>query len=136
MTIIGYTTGTYDMFHSGHVKILESMKKLCDVIIVGVTTDELCSQQKNKTPVINLQNRMTVLKSCRHVDIVVPHHGETKLDAWNKYKFDILFIGSDYIGKEEYTLFEKQKPNINVIYLPYSPEISSTQIRNVVCSSV
>ena len=129
MKIIGYTTGTFDMFHFGHVNLLKTAKALCDVLIVGVTSDKLCKTQKGKKTVMNEQERIDVLSACKYVDCVVIHNDETKEIAQERYKFDILFIGDDWFRKDEYSNFEKKFPNIKVVYIPYTNTISSTCIR-------
>ena len=65
---IGYTTGVYDMFHIGHLNILRRAKEQCEMLIVGVTTDELCYKRKQKYPIINEQERMAIVEAIRYVD--------------------------------------------------------------------
>ena len=68
---IGYTTGVFDMFHVGHLNILQRAKEQCEYLIVGVTTDELCFQRKNKYPIINQEERKAIVKAIRYVDEVI-----------------------------------------------------------------
>ena len=78
--VIGYTTGVYDLFHIGHLNILEKAKSMCDYLIVGVSTDELVQKEKNKTPVIPFSERVEIVKSIRYVDKVVPQETKNKKD--------------------------------------------------------
>ena len=79
---IGYTTGTYDLFHDGHVEFLKNAKSLCDRLVVGVTNDELGFQEKGKRPILNLNQRMKIVGACRYVDLVVEHNNVLIL-SWN-----------------------------------------------------
>lgn len=69
---IGYTTGVYDMFHVGHLNIIEKAKEQCEYLIVGVTTDKLCFERKGKMLIINQSDRMRIVSAIRYVDQVVP----------------------------------------------------------------
>ncbi|MBO5007463.1 MAG: adenylyltransferase/cytidyltransferase family protein [Clostridia bacterium] len=127
---IGYTTGVFDMFHIGHLNILRRAKEQCDYLIVGVSTDELVQKNKNKTPVIPLEQRMEIVKAIRYVDEVVIQPDKDKFGAWQKYKFDKMFVGSDWQGTPEWTEFEKQfaQSGVEIVYLPHTDGISSTML--------
>ncbi len=128
--IVGYTTGVFDLFHKGHVNFLKAAKTFCDHLIVGATTDELAKQEKKKVPVINLEDRISVLSACRYVDLAIPHNDSDKILAWNKLKFDILIIGDDWYDSESYNMFEEQlkKRGVKVIYIPYTKGVSASSI--------
>ena len=134
--IIGYTTGVYDMFHIGHLNILRRAKEQCDYLIVGVSTDELVQHEKNKTPIISFEERCSIVEAIRYVDEVVPPFDKNKLGAWEKYKFNKMFVGSDWKGTEAWKRFEEQfRPlGVDIIYLDHTDGISSTilseQLRN------
>ena len=123
---IGYTTGTFDLFHEGHIRILKFMKLHCDVLIVGLTTDKLAIRQKNRC-MFTYQHRLAILESCKYVDHVIPHNGASKHDAYNELHFNKLFIGDDYKNSDEYKSLENNK-NIEVFYIPRTPNISTTEI--------
>ena len=93
--IIGYTSGVYDLFHVGHLNILRNAKSMCDKLIVGVTTDELATQKIRKT-VIPFKERVQIVENIKFVDVVVAQDSYDKLLAWEKYKFDIMFVGDDW----------------------------------------
>ena len=129
--VIGYTTGVYDMFHIGHLNILRRAKEQCDYLIVGVSTDELVQKDKNKTPIIPFEDRVKIIESIRYVDMVVPQYDKNKFAAWEKYKFNKMFVGSDWLGTDAWNRFEEQfKPlGVDIIYLSHTAGISSTILR-------
>ena len=128
---IGYTTGVFDMFHIGHLNLLKNAKANCDYLIVGVSTDELVENYKNKTPVIPYEQRIEIVKAIRYVDEVVPQINREKFEAWKKYKFDIMFVGDDWKNSEIFSKVEKQlkEVNVEVKYFKYTEGISSTILR-------
>lgn len=129
--IIGYTTGVYDMFHIGHLNILKNARAQCDYLIVGVSTDELVLHEKNKVPIIPFCDRCSIVEAIRYVDSVVAQVNKNKLEAWEKYHFDKMFVGSDWKGTPQWTEFEKQFAplGVKIIYLDHTDGISSTFLR-------
>lgn len=132
MTKIGYATGVFDMFHIGHLNLLRQAKLSCDYLIVGVTTDELTFQIKNKKPIIPFSERIEIVQSCRYVDEAVPERSADKLLAWEALKFDITFKGDDWKGSEKWDALEKQfgALGVEVEYFPYTVHTSSTTLRS------
>lgn len=130
---IGYTTGVFDMFHIGHLNILKRAKEQCEYLIVGVSTDELVMEYKQKKPVIPYEERKTIVESIRYVDEVVPQTDRDKIEAFKKYKFDAMFVGDDWKGDPLFEQVEKEleKHGSKVIYLPYTKNISSTLLKCV-----
>ena len=128
---IGYTTGVFDMFHIGHLNILKRAKEQCDYLIVGVSTDELVIREKNKTPIIPFPERVEIIRAIKYVDQVVPQLDKNKFAAWEKYKFDKMFVGEDWKGTATWERFEKQFADVpvEIIYLPHTDGISSTILR-------
>ena len=106
--IVGYTTGVYDMFHIGHLNILKRAKEQCDYLIVGVSTDELVQHDKNKTPIIPFADRCAIVESIKYVDQVVAQENKNKYEAWEKYHFNKMFVGSDWKGTPQWGGYEKQ----------------------------
>ncbi len=129
---VGYTTGVYDMFHIGHLNILKKAKEHCEYLVVGVTTDELVSY-KNKQAVIPHAERMAIVESIKYVDKVVPQEDMDKMGAWEKHKFDVMFVGSDWKGTDKWNEYERQfsAVGVDIVYFPYTQGTSSTQLRGV-----
>ena len=129
---IGYTTGVFDMFHIGHLNILKRAKEQCDFLIVGVTTDELCFQRKQKYPIICESDRMAIVAELRCVDQVVPQENMDKLEAVKKYGADAVFVGSDWKGTDAWNQYEKEFAEVGctVVYLDHTDGISSTILRD------
>lgn len=130
--VIGYTTGVFDLFHIGHLNLLRSAKSLCDKLIVGVTVDDLV-QYKNKRAVIPFIERVEIVGSCRHVDLAVPQNSMNKIDAFMRYKFNVMFVGDDWYKSEKWEEYERGlvEKGVRIIYLPYTTTTSSTLINQV-----
>lgn len=128
---VGYTTGVYDMFHIGHLNVLQHAKEQCDKLIVGVTTDELCYNRKHKYPVICEQDRMAIVTALRCVDEVVPQKDMDKLKAVKEYGADVVFVGSDWKGTPSWNQYERAFAEVGctVVYLDHTDGISSTILR-------
>lgn len=132
--IIGYTAGVYDMFHIGHLNILQRAKEQCDYLIVGVSTDELVQKEKGKTPVIPYEERAAIINAIKYVDKVVPQHDKNKFGAWRNLGFNKMFVGSDWKNTPQWKKYEKEfKPfGVKIIYLPHTDGISSTKLTCVI----
>ena len=128
-TIIGYTSGVYDLFHIGHLNLFKNAKGLCDKLIVGVTSDELVAY-KNKKAVIRHPERMEIVRNIKHVDAVVPQNDMDKFEMWKRLKFDVMFVGDDWFESEKWKeLDEKFKAvGVKIVYFPYTKGTSSSLI--------
>ena len=133
--IIGYTTGVYDLFHIGHLRLLNRAKSQCDKLIVGVTTDELVSY-KFKKAVIPYDERVEIVRNIKCVDEVVAQKNMNKMEAWRKLKFNIMFVGDDWKGTEKWNRYESEfkEVGVQIVYFPYTKGTSSTIINNVLSS--
>ncbi len=127
---IGYTTGVYDMFHVGHLNLLKRAKEQCDYLIVGVTVDELVSY-KNKTAVIPFEDRIQIVDAIKYVDKAVPQVNMDKMEAWEKYHFDVMFVGDDWKGTDKWNKLEAdfKEKGVDIVYFPYTKKVSSTMLR-------
>ena len=128
-TIIGYTSGVYDLFHIGHLNLLKNAKGLCDKLIVGVSTDKLV-EYKHKHPVIPFEESIEIVRSCKFVDAAIPQEELDKYKMWEKLHFDILFVGDDWFNSPSWKEMEEKfnKVGVRVIYFPYTKGTSSTLI--------
>lgn len=135
---IGYTQGVYDMFHVGHLNLINNAKKYCDILIVGINSDELVQRYKHKNPVINQDNRCLIVSNIKAVDKAIIVNTLDKVEIHNNTKFDAIFIGDDWKGNVRWEETEKQLAQIGVdlVYLPYTQNISSTLLRSVEKNSI
>ncbi|MEJ2055706.1 MAG: glycerol-3-phosphate cytidylyltransferase [Calditrichaceae bacterium] len=119
------TYGTFDLFHYGHLKILERAKNLGDYLVVAVSTDEF-NHVKGKKCVYSYEHRAEIVKAIKFVDEVIPEiRWEQKRRDIQQHQIDILVMGSDWQGK-----FDDLADLCEVIYLPRTPDISSTDIKS------
>ena len=124
--IIGYTTGVYDMFHIGHLNIIRRAKERCDYLIVGVSTDECVQNYKHKTPIIPYEQRAAIVEAIKYVDEVLPENNwEQKVTDVQENDIDVFVMGDDWEGK-----FDFLKEYCEVVYLPRTEGISTTQIKD------
>ena len=114
----GYTTGVFDMFHVGHLNILERSKELCEHLIVGVTVDELVSY-KNTTAIIPYEDRRRIIQALKVVDETVAQETMDKYVAYMKYGFDVIFVGSDWKGTKKWIDIENlmAKYGVDIVFL-------------------
>ena len=96
----GFTVGTFDMFHIGHLNLVRQAKEYCDYLIVGVHSDEWVMCCKNRPTVISYEDRAEIVGAIRYVNEVVKNETHSKMEAWKKYHFDVAFIGDDWKGTE------------------------------------
>ncbi len=126
------TFGTFDVFHAGHSKILERARSLGDMLIVGISSDELNFNKKNRWPIYSQEDRLHIVQSLRCVgEVFVEESLELKEYYIKKFGADILVMGDDWKGK-----FDQFSNICDVQYLERTPSISTTEIIEVVRSSV
>lgn len=129
---LGYTQGTFDMFHIGHLNLLKHAKEQCEKLIVGINSDTLVFEYKHKNPIINECERLEIVKALRVVDDVMMCNTLNKEDAWKKIQFDAIFIGSDWKGNVRWKQTEQEMAQHGavVVYLSHTDGISSSLLRN------
>ena len=119
------TYGTYDLLHYGHINLLRRAKALGDYLIVALSTDEFNWNEKHKKCYFSYEERRTLLEAIRYVDLVIPEENwDQKITDVHEFKVDTFVMGDDWEGK-----FDFLKEHCDVVYLPRTPEISSTQIK-------
>ena len=119
------TYGTYDMLHYGHINLLRRAKALGDYLIVALSTDEFNWNSKQKKCYFSYEKRKQLLEAIRYVDLVIPEESwDQKTRDVELYQVDTFVMGDDWEGK-----FDFLKSQCEVVYLPRTPEISTTQIK-------
>lgn len=119
-----YTSGTFDMLHFNHLKMIEYARALGDILIVGVNTDEHVASYKSQ-PIIPFEERIALMKAIKGPDIVIPQKSLDHTDKVDKLHFDIFVVGDDWAGKYDYL----KKQGVDVVYFPYGDGISSTNLK-------
>lgn len=129
---IGYTTGVFDLFHIGHLRLLRNARSMCDKLVVGVTTDELVSY-KHKKAVIPFEERIEIVRAIEHVDAAIPQEELDKVKQWEKIRFDILFVGDDWFKSEQWQRHQEllEEVGVRIVYFPYTKGTSSTLLNEV-----
>ena len=129
--VIGYTQGTFDMFHIGHLNLIKNAKRHCDYLVVGVNSDDLVESYKNKRPIIPLDERVEIMRAIKYVDEVIVTNTLDKKEIWEKVRFNEIYIGDDWKGNErwEKTGKEMEQLGAQLVFLPYTKDTSSTMLR-------
>ena len=119
------TYGTFDLLHYGHINLLRRARQMGDYLIVGLSTDEFNWNEKQKKCYFSYEKRKQLLEAIRYVDLVIPEENwEQKINDIKEFRIDTFVMGDDWKGK-----FDFLKPYCDVVYLPRTPEISTSQIK-------
>ena len=119
------TYGTFDLLHYGHINLLKRAKERGDYLIVALSTDEFNWNSKQKKCYFTYEERKKMLEAIRYVDLVIPEEcWEQKVSDVKDFRVDTFVMGNDWEGK-----FDFLKDSCEVVYLPRTPEISTTQIK-------
>lgn len=131
---IGYLSGTFDLFHIGHLNLLRRAKQYCDYLVVGIHKD---ASHKGKETFISYEERAEIVRNIKYVDKVIPSEKED-CDVYLKgiVKYDYLFVGSDYKGTERFNRYEQifADKGVEIVYFPYTQGTSSSQLRDALAA--
>jgi len=132
--VIGYAPGAYDLFHVGHLTVLQRAREHCDVLVAGVVADEICELTKGVRPFVPLAERLEIVRSIGIVDEVYAETTADKLDAWQDVRFHRIFKGDDWRGTPKGLALEERlgAVGVEVVYFPYTMHTSSTMLRRAV----
>ena len=119
-----YTSGTFDLLHINHLKMIEYARALGDILIVGVNTDELVASYKSE-PIIPFEERIALMKAIKGPDIVIPQKELDHTEKVKKLHFDIFVVGDDWAGKYDYL----KDLGVDVVYFPYGDKVSSSSLK-------
>ena len=119
-----YTSGTFDMLHINHLRMLEYARGLGDILIVGVNTDELVESYKSE-PIIPFDERIALMRAIKGPDVVIPQHSLDHRDKVKKLNFDVFVVGDDWTGKYDYL----KEMGVTVVYFPYGKGVSSSELK-------
>jgi glycerol-3-phosphate cytidylyltransferase len=127
---VGITCSCFDMFHAGHVKMLEEAKTQCDYLIVALQTDPTIDRPEKNKPIQSIVERYIQVEACKHVDQIVPYTTEKDLeDIFKSFKLDVRIIGDDYRGKDFTAKDICASRNIDIHYNKRDHDWSSTELK-------
>ena len=127
---IVFTSGTFDMFHYNHLRMINYARSLADILIVGVSTDELVSSYK-APPIIPFNERLQIIEALKTPDIVIPQHTLDPTEIVKKLNIDAFVVGDDWYGKYDYL----KELGVQVFYFPYGTGVSSSSLRKTIHDS-
>ena len=125
-----YTSGTFDILHINHLRLIEYARGLGDILIVGVNTDELVAKYKT-TPMIPFEDRIALMRAIKGPDVVIPQHSLDHRDKVKKLKFDVFVVGDDWEGKYDYL----EEQGVTVVYTPYGRGATSSSLKKKIASN-
>ena len=129
--VVGYVPGVFDLFHVGHLNALRQARAMCDVLVAGVVSDEVCEATKGIVPTVPLIERLEIVKAIGIVDDAYVETSLDKRDAWRAVGFHKIFKGDDWKGTAKGERLEQQmaEVGVEVVYFPYTMHTSSTALR-------
>lgn len=135
--LVGYVPGVYDLFHIGHLNALRQAREMCDVLVAGVVSDEVCEQVKGLRPFVPLEERLAIVDAIGIVDATYAELTTDKLDAWREVGFHRVFKGDDWRDTPRGRELELRVGTVGaeVVYFPYTVHTSSTQLRRAIVAS-
>ena len=135
--IIGFTNGCFDLLHTGHISYLKSAKQKCDILILGLNSDESIKKIKGKNrPIVGQKDRVEILSSFPFVDKIVIFEEVTPIKLIKKIKPNIIFKGKDYKKKDVVGFYESKKWHGRVILIDFVENKSTTNLIERIKTSV
>lgn len=119
-----YTAGTFDMFHSNHLKMIEYARGLGETLIVGVSTDELVASYKNP-PIIPFEERIAIIKAIKFPDVVIPQRSLDPTELVKRLNIDVFVVGDDWVGRYDFL----KDLGVAVFYFPRGEGASTSGIK-------
>jgi glycerol-3-phosphate cytidylyltransferase len=128
---IGYAPGAFDLLHVGHLNLFRNAKNHCDLLIVGVASDEIVLEYKGALPTIPLAEKIEIIRNLKMVDVAFPAMTWHKREIWEVFRFHLLFKGDDWRGTEKGRQLEREFESVEVeiVYVPRIIQTSSTSLR-------
>jgi len=135
--LIGYVPGVFDLFHVGHLNVLRQARELCDVLVAGVVSDEMCEVAKGVAPFVPLEERLAIVDALGIVDATYAEVTPDKVDAWGVVGFHRLFKGDDWQDTARGRALEQRLSpcGVEIVYFPYTVHTSSTQLRALIAAA-
>lgn len=136
--VVGYVPGGFDMFHIGHLNVLRLAREHCDILRVGVASDESLRAQKGRAPVVPFEERIAIVRAIGIVDEAVEDVSPAKRVAWERAPFHVLVKGSDWKGTPRGERLERDmdEVGVRVVYVQYTTRTSSTMLRAAISSGI
>jgi glycerol-3-phosphate cytidylyltransferase len=132
---VGFTAGSFDCLHFGHVLLLQRAKAYCEKLCVAVSTDELIKEHKLIMPVMPLHSRIALVNELKCVDFTVIQNKLIDIEQFQMLNCDVFFIGDDWINRHDVPGLEWLRENNKVIFLPYTKEVSSSLIKEKIINN-
>jgi glycerol-3-phosphate cytidylyltransferase len=129
MSSVVYVSGTFDLFHRNHLKMIEYGAGLGDILIIGVSTDELVCSYK-KPPSIPFEERIAIIEALKYPDVVIPQRSLEHTERVKDLNIDVFVVGDDWKGKYDYL----RDLGVKVFYFPYGSGVSSTNLKKQIYS--
>ena len=127
---VGITFSSFDLFHAGHIKMLEEARSKCDYLIVGLQLDPSVNRPDKNKPIQSIVERYVQVRSCRYIDEVVPYVTENDLlDILNSFKIDLRIIGEEYKERSFTGKEYCEKSKIKIYYNKRDHRFSTSKIR-------
>jgi glycerol-3-phosphate cytidylyltransferase len=126
-----YTCGTFDLFHIGHLRMIQAAAALGETLVVAVSTDELVESYKGIRPTVPFEERLEIVRAVRGVDLAIAQRSQDKVEAWERIGFDTWVVGDDWFDTEKYQGYKERltERGVECVFLPYTTGVSSTERR-------